>query len=139
MQVGGMGDSDDPTFLSADEARLTRLSCPECSGGLAEIDVTGLRYYRCHVGHQYSPQSLEAAQREAVESKLWAAAAALEEHAALARHLAAGAGTGGAGAAADYRRVADRSAHTARALLAGLRNREVTAPLVTDDGPGERS
>ena len=84
-----MGDSDEPGFLSADEIRLTRLSCPECNGGLAEVDLTGLRYYRCHVGHQYGPQSLEAAQREAVEAKLWAAAAALEEHAALARHLAA--------------------------------------------------
>ena len=73
-----MGDSDDPLFLSAEEVRLTRLSCPECSGGLAEVDMTGIRYYRCHVGHQYSPQSLEAAQREAVEAKLWAAAAALD-------------------------------------------------------------
>jgi two-component system chemotaxis response regulator CheB len=28
-----MGDSDEPGFLSADETRLTRLSCPECNGG----------------------------------------------------------------------------------------------------------
>ena len=88
MHEARMGDGDDPGFMSADEVRLTRMSCPECSGGLAEIDLSGLRYYRCHVGHQYGPQSLEAAQREAVEAKLWAAAAALEEHAALARHLA---------------------------------------------------
>lgn len=128
-----MGDSDDPGFLSADEARLTRLSCPECSGGLAEIDVTGLRYYRCHVGHQYSPLSLEAAQREYVEAKLWAAAAALEEHAALARHLAEHSGPGidlGDDAVEAYRRLADRSSRTARSLLAGLDDQESGSALV---------
>ena len=78
-----MSDSTNPGFLGPDEARLTRLSCPDCGGGLAEIDVPGLRSYRCHVGHQYNPLSLEAAQREAAEAKLWTAVAALEEHAAL--------------------------------------------------------
>ena len=128
-----MGDSDDPGFLSADEVRHTRLSCPECSGGLAEVEMMTIRYYRCHVGHQYSPQSLEAAQREAVEAKLWAAAAALEEHAALARHLALAARSGTGiddGAAEGYRRVADRSSHTARSLLSSLNDREAGAPLL---------
>jgi two-component system chemotaxis response regulator CheB len=132
-----MGDSDDPGFLSAEEVRLTRLSCPECNGGLAEVEMMTIRYYRCHVGHQYSPQSLESAQREAVEAKLWAAAAALEEHAALARHLALAARSGSGtddGAAEGYRRVADRSSHTARSLLSSLDDREVGAPLLD---PGE--
>ena len=131
-----MGDGADPGYLSADEVRLTRMSCPECNGGLAEIELSDIRYYRCHVGHQYSPQSLEAAQREAVEAKLWAAAAALEEHAALARHLAAQPNR----ALTDdvvhsYHRLADRSAGTAKALIARLENGEVIAPpIVTDDG-----
>jgi two-component system chemotaxis response regulator CheB len=131
-----MGDSDDPGFLSADEARLTRLSCPECSGGLAEVDLTEIRYYRCHVGHQYSPRSLEAAQREATEAKLWAAVAALEEHAALARHLATGPGPGGD--PEGYRQVADRSARVARSLVSGLQNRGVAPPVgaVDDRRPG---
>jgi two-component system chemotaxis response regulator CheB len=132
-----MGDSDDPGFLSADEARLTRLSCPECSGGLAEVDLTGIRYYRCHVGHQYSPRSLEAAQREATEAKLWAAVAALEEHAALARHLSAGRGLGGGDDDEGYRRVADRSARVARSLLSGLQDRQA-APML-DGGQGRRA
>ena len=132
-----MGDSDDPRFLSAEEARLTRLSCPECSGGLAEVDMEGLRYYRCHVGHQYSPQSLEAAQREAVEAKLWAAAAALEEHAALARHLAAHAGPHADGQVTEgYLRGAERSAHTARSLLSSLASRDTGAPLLDPANDG---
>jgi two-component system chemotaxis response regulator CheB len=129
-----MGEGDDPGFLTADETRLTRLSCPDCNGGLAEVDVSGLRYYRCHVGHQYGPQSLEAAQREAVEAKLWAAAAALEEHAALARHLATQPGRAvGTGVVDGYRRLADRSTRTADMLLAGLQDRESVAPPVIAD------
>jgi two-component system, chemotaxis family, protein-glutamate methylesterase/glutaminase len=53
-----------------------------------------ITYYRCHVGHQFGPQSLAAAKAEAAEAKLWAAVAALEETAALARHLAAHADAG---------------------------------------------
>jgi two-component system chemotaxis response regulator CheB len=111
-----MSDSNDPGFLTADEARLTRMSCPECNGGLAEIEIPHIRYYRCHVGHQYSPQTLEAAQREAAEAKLWAAAAALEEHAAMARHLAEDTATN----SADYRQAAERSADTAKSLISRL-------------------
>ena len=134
MHEAHMGDGDDPGFLSADEVRLTRMSCPECSGGLAEIDLSGLRYYRCHVGHQYGPQSLEAAQREAVEAKLWAAAAALEEHAALARHLASVPNRAVGQAAADgYLRLADESSSTANSLLSRLQNREGTPPAIADD------
>ena len=140
-----MGDSDDPGFLSAAELRLTRLSCPDCTGGLAEIDVSGLRYFRCHVGHQYGPQSLEAAQREAVEAKLWSAASALEEHAALARHLATRPGRAlDDEAVHSYHRLADRSSDTARTLISRLESGEAIArPVVADrawsDGRGPRS
>ena len=145
MHDARMGDSDDPGFLSAAELRLTRLSCPDCTGGLAEIDVSGLRYYRCHVGHQYGPQSLEAAQREAVEAKLWAAAAALEEHAALARHLATRPHPAlGDEAVHSYHRLAERSSDTARTLISRLQSGEAIAPPVVadrawSDGRGPRS
>jgi two-component system chemotaxis response regulator CheB len=133
-----MGDSDDPGFLSAEEARLTRLSCPECNGGLAEVEMMTIRYYRCHVGHQYSPQSLEAAQREAVEAKLWAAAAALEEHAALARHLAANSGPHADVTVTEgYLHGAERSAHTARSLLSSLASRDTGAPLLDPANDGD--
>ena len=118
-----MSESDDPAYLAPDETRLTRLTCPECSGSLAEIRLGRVRYYRCHVGHQYSPQSLEAAQREAAENRLWAAAAALEEHAVLARELATREAGVPQSAAAEYHRAAERSAQTAKSLLAGLQNR----------------
>ena len=83
-----MEESSDLQFLSPEETRLTRLACPECGGALAEAVLPRITYFRCHVGHQFSPLSLAAAQAESAEAKLWAAVAALEETAALARHLA---------------------------------------------------
>jgi len=83
-----MEESSDLQFLSPGETRLTRLACPECGGALAEAVLPQITYYRCHVGHQFGPQSLAAAQAESAEAKLWAAVAALEETAAMARHLA---------------------------------------------------
>jgi two-component system chemotaxis response regulator CheB len=83
-----MEEGSDLQFLSPGETRLTRLACPECGGALAETVLPQISYYRCHVGHQFGPQSLAAAQAESAEAKLWAAVAALEETAALARHLA---------------------------------------------------
>jgi two-component system chemotaxis response regulator CheB len=113
------------------------MSCPECNGELAEIDLERLRYYRCYVGHQYSPQSLEAAQREAVEAKLWAAAAALEEHAALARRLATRPGEAlGEGVADGYRCLADRSSSRANSLLSGVQDKDVVLPPAHGGGPG---
>ena len=89
-----MEESSDLQFLSPGETRLTRMACPECGGALAEAVLPHVTYYRCHVGHQFGPQSLEAAQAETVETKLWAAVAALEETAVLARHLATHADAG---------------------------------------------
>jgi two-component system chemotaxis response regulator CheB len=83
-----MAASGDPAYLAEDEARVVRLSCPDCGGGMAQIELPTISYFRCHVGHQYSPQSLLAAQIEAAENKLWSAVAALEEQAATARFLA---------------------------------------------------
>jgi two-component system, chemotaxis family, protein-glutamate methylesterase/glutaminase len=83
-----MEEGSDLQFLSPGETGLTRLACPECGGALAEAVLPHITYYRCHVGHQFGPQSLAAAQAEAAEAKLWSAVAALEETAALARHLA---------------------------------------------------
>jgi len=61
----GMADHGDPQYLSAEETRLTRLVCPDCDGSLAQVDLRTISYYRCHVGHQWSPETLAAAQAAA--------------------------------------------------------------------------
>jgi two-component system, chemotaxis family, protein-glutamate methylesterase/glutaminase len=82
-----MVESADPAFLLEDESKLTRLSCPDCGGGMAQVDLPQISYFRCHVGHQFAPQALAAAQAEASEKKLWSAVAALEEQAAVLHYL----------------------------------------------------
>jgi hypothetical protein len=73
-----------------------------------------------------------------VEAKLWAAAAALEEHAALARHLATRPNRAlGDEVVHCYHRLADRSSDTARTLISRLESGEAVAPpMVVDDSRG---
>jgi hypothetical protein len=33
-----MVESADPGFLVEDESKLTRLTCPDCGGGIAQVD-----------------------------------------------------------------------------------------------------
>lgn len=82
-----LADSDDTGFLSAEESRLTRLTCPDCGGSLAQVDLPQITYFRCHVGHQFAPRTLAAAQAEISEGRLWSAVTALEEQAAVQRYL----------------------------------------------------
>lgn len=63
-------------------------TCPECHGGLWEIEDEGLPRYRCRVGHGFSAESLLAIQRGDMESALWTAYRTLEERASLFRRLA---------------------------------------------------
>jgi two-component system chemotaxis response regulator CheB len=118
-----MDESSDLQFLSPGETRLTRLACPECGGALAETVLPRISYYRCHVGHQFAPQALAAAQADSAEAKLWAAVAALEETAALARHLATHTDPGEDGAD-QHGKTADWATN----LAESVRTRVLAAP-----------
>jgi two-component system, chemotaxis family, protein-glutamate methylesterase/glutaminase len=71
-----------------ESSRNINATCPECRGPLTEIQLNGMREYRCLVGHAYSPRSVLQAHSEAQEKALWAAVVALEEAANLARIVA---------------------------------------------------
>ena len=64
------------------------ITCPNCGGALWEVRDGQLVRYRCHVGHQFSPEGLEAGQNDAVEGALWSAVRALEEQANLRQRMA---------------------------------------------------
>lgn len=58
-------------------------ACPDCGGGLWELQENGTRRYRCHVGHAYSEADLVKKQGEALESTLWVALRMMEERRSL--------------------------------------------------------
>ena len=83
-----MVETGEPGYRPEEESRLTRLTCPECGGGLAQVDLPQISYFRCDLGHLFAPQALAAAQADASEKTLWSAVAALEKQAALLHRLA---------------------------------------------------
>lgn len=64
---------------AAREGNATGLTCPECGGTLWTHEEGDLLRFRCHVGHAYSPQSMQIEQGRALESALWGALRTLEE------------------------------------------------------------
>jgi two-component system chemotaxis response regulator CheB len=123
-----MTDSSDPGFLYDGETRLTRLACPECGGVLAEVSLPAISYFHCHVGHQYGPQALAAAQAEVAEKKIWSAVAALDEQAVVLHYLAQhGSPAEGVSSAAgqegspDYARLAQEAGDLAETIRMHLR------------------
>lgn len=78
------GAYDDP----ARPGRPSPFSCPTCAGVLWEINEQGLERYRCRLGHAWSPATLLAEQRSALEGALWSALRSLEEKAALVQRMA---------------------------------------------------
>lgn len=77
-----------PASPPAVTSRATDVVCPECGGVLREFDENGVFRFHCRVGHNYSQESLYAAQDDKLEAALWAAIRSLEESASLARRLA---------------------------------------------------
>lgn len=97
------------------------LTCPDCGGALWEIVDGQLVRYRCHVGHQYSPDGLDSGQRDVVEEALWTAVRVLEEHADLRSRMSRRAGVAGLSAVsssfADSAQAAEAQAQTLRDVL----------------------
>jgi len=63
-------------------------TCPDCGGVLWMNHEGDLLQFRCHLGHRYTDQSLEAAQVDRLDHALWAALRALEENAELRHRMA---------------------------------------------------
>jgi len=62
--------------------------CPDCNGGLWEIEGARPRRFRCHTGHAYTLRSLQEAQAGGTDTALWNAMRALEEKEMLLREVA---------------------------------------------------
>lgn len=67
---------------ATDEAKMGELApitCPECGGPLWDITESGLRRYRCRIGHVFAHESLIAEHAGALEQAMWAAVRGLQE------------------------------------------------------------
>ena len=129
-EVSGM--LEEPTFdnLADDLAIADRqkqpgvpstMACPECHGVLWEVKEEELVQFRCRVGHAYSAEALLVHQSEQLEAALWTALRALEEHAALARRLAARAlGRGHSHSASSFTEQAMDAEHHASVIRSVL-------------------
>ena len=96
---------------------LSTLTCPDCGGGLWEINETKPLRYRCHTGHAFTARSLGNAQADVAEHALWSSVRALKERELLLRRLANVAQmTGDAAQAEVGRRQADRVHEQAQML-----------------------
>jgi two-component system, chemotaxis family, protein-glutamate methylesterase/glutaminase len=85
------------------------LTCPDCGGGLWEVNGSKPLRYRCHTGHAFSARTLENAQVELAEHSLWSSVRALQEREILLRRLAMVArATGDVAQAEAGQRQADR-------------------------------
>lgn len=125
------------------------LTCPDCGGALWQVEEQRLVRYQCHVGHQYAPDNLDAAQRDIVDGALWSAVRVLEEHAELKMRMAERAAAGGLRVVsegfAEGARDAHEQARQIRAVLFapanGNGNRGETAAARTGaaGGSGKRS
>lgn len=67
---------------------LAAYSCPECHGPMWRMIGEGPLRFRCHVGHAYTAETMDAGQAESLESNLWEVLRSLEERTALLRELA---------------------------------------------------
>jgi two-component system, chemotaxis family, protein-glutamate methylesterase/glutaminase len=90
--------------------------CPDCGGGLWEINQDYISRYRCHTGHVYTERLLLEKQSEVLEESLWVSMRMLEERRNLLLSVADHEQNSGDNeAAADKReKAADLAAHIER-------------------------
>jgi two-component system, chemotaxis family, protein-glutamate methylesterase/glutaminase len=66
---------------------LTMYTCPECNGSLWELREDDVLRYRCHVGHSYTEDTFLVEKTDELESALWSALRALQEHAIILKSM----------------------------------------------------
>jgi two-component system, chemotaxis family, protein-glutamate methylesterase/glutaminase len=69
-------------------AKPSPFVCPDCRGGLWEVDQSKPVRYRCHTGHAFTIRTLQHALWSASDEAVWAALRALQEKGELIKHMA---------------------------------------------------
>ncbi len=84
---GSIEEGTGPVHLP--KGQLTPFTCPSCGGALWEDRQAGLARFACHVGHEFSPEALQALETDQLDRALWSAVRALQEDALLRKRMAA--------------------------------------------------
>ena len=107
----------------------TRLTCPDCGGGLFEVAERGISRLRCSVEHVFSPESFLDAHGLELERALWTASHTLDDRAVLLERMSTRARTSGQqrSAAAFARQARDVRDH-ASVIRASMPRHEDAAP-----------
>ena len=101
------------------------IACPECHGGLWQVDGVTPLQFRCHTGHSYTEQNLLYGQDLAIEEAVWAAVRALHEKQMVLTRLAESASKPGLEkAAAEHNASADALASHAEKLRSIITGRQ---------------
>jgi two-component system, chemotaxis family, protein-glutamate methylesterase/glutaminase len=133
ISSGGMamapGKNSDYEILKADREGFelaegnelrTLIACPDCGGVLWELDINGIRHYRCHIGHGFSEESLVHLQADYLETALWTAVRVLDERSMLAKRLASRAAQKKAARSEEQFQSMAREADRARRVIEEL-------------------
>ena len=103
--------------------RPSGLVCPDCQGGLWEIERSRPPRYRCHTGHGFTLRTLASAHAEATDEALWSAIRALQEKAIILRRSAQQAALVGDDRAHDDADAQAEAAERQATMLRGLAER----------------
>ena len=122
MMLGSDAEGDIPTMNRI--GKLSPYTCPSCHGSLWEVFDEHVLRFRCHTGHGFSAESLDAEHGDEYENALFGALRALEENAGLARQIARRARENGRDRIAflceEKATEDDRSADVIRSMLDGV-------------------
>ena len=92
-------------------ATHSNFTCPDCGGGLWELEKNGHKRYRCHTGHVYTALSLLEKQGEEMEESIWISIRMLEERRNLLLNISGHSkDNAGPGLIDNYKRRADELA-----------------------------
>jgi two-component system chemotaxis response regulator CheB len=104
-------------------------TCPDCGGGLWEIENNGHKRYRCHTGHVYTALNLLEKQGEQMEESIWISIRMLEERRNLLLNMPGrDKSSVSADLANDYQRRADELAVHVERLKSFLISMSKTGP-----------
>lgn len=82
-----VGEGDPLEHLEA-IARPSPFVCPDCKGGLWQLEQGAPVRYRCHTGHAFTLKTLQQTLAETMDEALWTAVRSLQEQSMLLAMLA---------------------------------------------------